>query len=89
MINEVRYPNMNTSIREWYVNEYPSDDLGREIFDTVTFSDLDLCLASYGDVYGVLGVDDSIVRERVFQGLSLVLGCDYDEIYYQWLNCAA
>ena len=41
------------------------------------------------DVYAVLGSDaDSIDREKVFQTLSEILGCEYDAIYNLWLEDA-
>ena len=38
------------------------------------------------DVYNILGVGDSMIRERVFEELSKILGVDYDVIYQKWLN---
>ena len=39
-----------------------------------------------GDVYNYFGVDDSIVRERLFDGLSKELKTSYDFIYDAWLK---
>jgi hypothetical protein len=36
-------------------------------------------------VYDVLGVDDSLVRERVFGKLSEIMNVDYAVIYKKWL----
>ena len=33
-----------------------------------------------------LGVDDSLVRERMFDALATLMGCSYEHIYYQWLD---
>ena len=38
------------------------------------------------DVYNILGVGDSVIRERVFEELSEILEIDYDVIYQKWLN---
>lgn len=40
------------------------------------------------DVYGVIGADDSIVRERVFQHLSELTGKKYRTLYNMWLKSA-
>lgn len=70
------------------MNEYPTDELGVEINDGITFGDLYRSLNNYHDVYSFLGVGDSIVRERCFERLSEVLNVDYDVIYKQWLKGA-
>lgn len=77
-----------SSIKQWYVAEYPTDELGQKLTDNITFNGLFRCLDNYKDVYQFLGVDDSIVRERVFSQLSIVIGVDYDYIYEQWLKGA-
>lgn len=46
------------------------------------------CLDNYGDIYIYLGFGvDSVVRERVFERLALLMGVDYGYIYEQWLKC--
>ncbi len=70
-------------IKEWYQEEFPTDELGAEINPTVTFEDLKENLPN---VYDCLGVSDSFVRERVFTKLANLLSVGYDEIYYEWLN---
>jgi len=70
-------------IKEWYQEEFPTDELGAEINPTVTFEDLKENLPN---VYDCLGVSDSLVRERVFTKLANLLSVGYDEIYYEWLN---
>lgn len=77
----------NTNIKEYYLKTFPTDELGYELNDNITFSDLFIALDNYKDVYEFLGVDDSIVRERVFGELSVVMNVDYNYIYNQWLEC--
>ena len=78
---------MKTKIKEWYMKEYPTDELlGAEIDDDVTFEDLFEALENYKDVYKTLGVEDSIVRERVFDKLAIVMNVDYGYIHEQWLK---
>ena len=38
------------------------------------------------NVYEVMGVADSVVRERLFEYLSLVYDVDYDVVYKKWLE---
>lgn len=52
----------------------------------VRYIDVMSALLNNKDVYAVLGSDaDSIDREKVFNTLSEILGCDYDAIYNLWL----
>ena len=75
-----------TKIKEWYMKEYPTDELGVEIDNEITFEDLFVVLDTYKDVYEALNVWDSIVRERVFGQLAEIMNVDYDYIYEQWLR---
>ena len=75
-----------TKIKEWYVKEYPTDELGIEINNEITFYDLFVVLDTYKDVYEALNVWDSIVRERVFDKLADIMNVDYDYIFNQWLR---
>lgn len=81
----MKKPTEKTKVRDWYVANYPTDELGTEINEDVTFYDTFKALDRYKDVYELLGVHDSIVRERVFEGLTNVMECPYGEIYDQWL----
>lgn len=75
-----------TKIKEWYIKEYPMDELGVEIDNEITFEDLFVVLDTYKDVYKALNVCDSIVRERTFSKLAEIVNVDYDYIYEQWLR---
>jgi len=74
------------NIREFYVKNYPSDDLGSGIYAEATFDGLGKTLINCHDVYEYLNVYDSIVRERLFEKLSLILNCEYEVVYNQWLS---
>ena len=71
-------------IKDWYTENYPTDDLGFEINPSATFEGLFKELDRYRDVYRYIGVSDSVIRERVFEKLAEVMECDYDYIYDQW-----
>jgi hypothetical protein len=75
------------NIKEWYVSNYPTDELGESINPKATLVDLfNLLDRGKGiDVYEYLGVGDSIIRERVFERLAWFIGVPYNYIYEQWL----
>ncbi len=76
---------MDMNIREFYLEMYPSDDLGVEINENATFDGLFRVLDTYGDVYEYIGVGDSLIRERLFERLSEIMGVSYNEVYDQWM----
>jgi hypothetical protein len=73
------------TIKEFYLTNYPTDELGNEIHTKATFIGLFEVLDTYKDVYEYIGVHDSIIRERIFEKLANEMGIDYNEIYNQWL----
>ena len=75
--------NLNSLVSDWYISKYPEDELGKEIDSDTCFLSV---LMDLPDVYDVIGVYDSIVRERVFQKLADMVGCDYSIIYNQWTS---
>lgn len=78
---------LKLNVKEWYRGEYSTDDLVEEIKDTVTFEDVFEALDNYEDIYEVIGNGiDSIVRERIFNKLAILMEVDYDYIYDQWLK---
>jgi hypothetical protein len=78
--------NKTEKIKDYYINEFPTDDLGNDINTQVTFDGLYTVLNNKFNVYDYIGVNDSLVRERVFQKLSEIKGVKYDEIYSKWLE---
>jgi hypothetical protein len=74
------------TIREFYVKNYPSDDMGDGINPTATFAGLLNQLIVGGDVYEYLYVYDSIIRERLFERLAEELNVKYEYVYNLWLN---
>jgi hypothetical protein len=73
------------TIKDWYIKNYPTDDLGEELNDA-TFNDLMTALNDGVNVYSVIGVDDSVVRERLFEHLAEINGVEYNNIYDKWLE---
>jgi len=73
-------------IKEFYLENYPTDELGVEINETATFVGLLHILHTKLDVYDYLEVYDSVVRERVFEELAKQLRLSYTTIYDLWLD---
>lgn len=73
-------------IREFYLEAYPSDDMGNDINPNATFAGLLNQLIVSGDVYAYLYVYDSIVRERLFEKLAEELEVSYEYVYNLWLK---
>ena len=80
-------PEMDDSIADWYRDAYPTDSEMADDMDRVgsTFADVWKALNRGEDVYEVIGADDSIVRERVFQKLSELTKKSYRTIYKKWM----
>ncbi len=75
----------NIYIKDWYTKKYPDDELGQNLKDNLNFYDLFEALDDYKDIYKFAGIDDSLIRERLFEKLSEIMGCDYDEVFDQWM----
>lgn len=72
-----------TQIKDWYLVQFSSDELGTELRRWITFRNvLELLLKrEWERIYDMIWVDDSVVRERIFEKLSEILDIDYDIIY--------
>jgi hypothetical protein len=73
-------------IREFYLEAYPSDDMGKGINPNATFAGLLNQLIVSGDVYAYLYVYDSIIRERLFEKLAEELEVSYEYVYNLWIK---
>ena len=73
------------TIKTYYLATFPTDELGLEINEDATFEGLFETLDRYRDVYDYIGVLDSIVRERIFERLCEIMGCEYYVVYDQWM----
>lgn len=74
------------TIKEFYLSNYPTDELGVELNETPTLAGLLNQLIVGGDVYRYIGVGDSVIRERLFERLAEELEVSYDYVYNLWLN---
>lgn len=83
---ESKNAGLKENVRNWYIETYPTDDLGAEINPNITFKDILNALNIGKDVYEVIGFGDSLVRETIFSRLSEILNVTYDKIYEVWLE---
>ena len=74
---------LNIKVGEWYKQAFPTDELGAEINGDITFQQLYDGLADK-DTYDMLGVNDSVIRERCFEKLADMKQVDYSEIHDKW-----
>ena len=70
------------NIKTYYLSAFPSDNLGEEINANATFDGL---FNNITEPYSYIGVDDSVVRERVFDKLATIKGVPYNDIWNAWL----
>lgn len=79
--------NLDKGVRNWYLENYPTDDMGIEINESITFTELGLVLMTRNNFYEAVGNGiDSIIRERIFEKLSQELSVEYSLIYNMWLS---
>ena len=78
---------MGDNVRDWYMDEYPTDDMGADLPKEITFYDYFNTLRMQKDVYPLMGqAMDSIIRERIFDKMTTIMGVDYNYIYDRWSN---
>lgn len=75
-----------SNVRAWYVKTYPTDDLGKDINPKLTFRTVASSLHFGSDIYDVIGVDDSLIRERIFEKIASLYKVSYGEVYDTWLD---
>lgn len=81
--------NLDKGVRNWYLENYSTDDMGIEINESITFTELSLVLMTKRNFYEAVGNGiDSIIRERIFEKLSQELDVNYGLIYDMWLSAA-
>lgn len=85
---ELKHPELNNNIKDFYTSTYKDDVLANQITNTVTFQQLYRALKDKVDIYEVIGTNDSTVRERLFKELARILNTDYDYVYNMWQNGA-
>jgi hypothetical protein len=71
------------NIKKWYLETF-QDDEGLKINDSADFTEMDYYEVRH--IYDYLNVEDSIIRERVFEKLASLLNMEYKEVYDIWLS---
>jgi len=74
---------MKNNIKKWYLTEYPNDDLGKEINPKSNFKKL---LKHIPNFYEYIGVQDSLLRERIFLEFANRTELSYECILNIWLS---
>ena len=74
------------TIKEYYMDNFPQDELGVELNENATFVGLLNCLYEGNDVYDYIGEGDSLIRERLFEKLAIDTNKPYDYIWDLWLS---
>ena len=76
---------MKESATDWYAKEFKSDKKMAPK-NGMTFEQLYEGMKKGKNIYDMMGVNDSIVRERVMGEMADRLGVDYDHVYDLWLH---
>ena len=86
-IFETNPDRLNKSVKEYYLANYPDEeDFVTNMPKDITFKELYNRMLQGEDVYEILDIRDSVVRERIFDELADSMDVNYDTIYKTWLN---
>lgn len=81
--------NKRTRVLDFYKSFYPNDEEGKNINPNLTFSNLLMGMKRGVDFYEMVGMENSIIRKRIFAVLAdLYSNNDYGAIYNLWMNGA-
>ena len=75
-----------TKIKDYFIKSFQEDQIGwfiDEMNPVITFEDV---YNKASEVYSIINVFESEVREIIFEVISKVYNEHYDEIYYRWLG---
>ena len=73
-------------IKDYYLKNFSTDELGLELNDSATFAGLLHQLFLGECIYKYIGVADSIVRERLFEELAKEIQTPYKFVYNLWVQ---
>lgn len=78
----------NTDCKEWYIETYPTDELGHCINEGISFFNLFgfLAVCKPENLYSYIGEADSVIRERLFAKLAKIMRVPYSEVYDMWMG---
>lgn len=75
------------NVKAWYIDTY-HDEAEQDIDDNITFEEVYHALKMGDDFSETIGVDDDVIRERIFEELSNLYMVSYDDIFTMWLQTA-
>ena len=79
--------NKKVKVADWYAEKYPDDADVMYGANDIALGDIIPYMLDYDkDFYEIVGVGDSVVRERIFEELANIYGVSYDDIYNLWLG---
>lgn len=77
----------STKVREWYKMKFPVDYcIWNGINPDVTFRDIFNGIDQKKDIYKMLGIHDSFLREQVFSQVASLYDCSYRSLYEKWIG---
>ena len=80
-------PTLDLRVKPKFEERFPEEgSFIEQIPEDLTFRKVLDALNNEEDIYDVIGVNDSVVREEIFILLSDLLEVEYDEIYQLWLH---
>lgn len=82
-MKNIKNPILKKNINDYYHELYPTDKEYQNIND-ITIYDAFKEFLNGDDIYNVLGVQDSTIRERIFEIFSKIFKIDSNTIYDIW-----
>ena len=64
-------------IKDFYLKDNPTDDLGEELDSKMTFERLILKAVKGKYIYDLMGVDDSLIREHMFRKIAYDMNVEF------------
>lgn len=77
---------IDKNVKRELMRLHRDDPLCEEVNPRITFRHVLIALLQEKNIYDLLGVGDSVIREYTFQALADIIGCEYDFPYELWLN---
>lgn len=74
-----------THVRTWYKDHYPNDPKGDDLEGQLSWAVMLERMRNKENLYSIIGVSDSVVRERLFSHLAELMLVPYEVICRIWL----
>lgn len=69
------------NLKQWYIEQWERDNMKDKIDENLTPESMITGCILGMDIYQVIGVGDSLIRERLFDMVAHHYGVSYSEIY--------